>query len=127
MPSTIATNVRGVLATALSGVTASVYAEPPESVIPPACILVPGSPYLESQMISNVSVRLKINLTVTACVAYYSNAGALDNLEKLLLAIYAVIPTGYEVGSVSQPTIQQVGATNLLVSDISISTVYTQT
>jgi len=123
----ISTNVRGVLATALAGVSASVYAQPPQTVIPPACILVPDEPYLESEMLTSTSVRLKINLVITACVAYYDNAASLDNLELLLLAIYAVIPQGYEIGNVSRPTPMQVGSTNLLVADISISTIYTQT
>lgn len=125
-PTTISTNVRDALATALSGVAASVYSEPPETVIPPACIIVPDQPYLESEFIGNASVRVKINFVVTAAVAYYSNAGALDNLEQLIIAIMAVIPTNYTVGTVSRPNITQVGATNLLVADIEISTNYTQ-
>ena len=47
-PTSIATNVRGTLATALAGVVASVYSSPPEAVIPPACVIVPDSPYLET-------------------------------------------------------------------------------
>ena len=35
-PTTISTNVRDALATALASVAASVYSEPPETVIPPA-------------------------------------------------------------------------------------------
>jgi len=127
MPTTIAVDIRGVLATALAGVTASVYAQPPETIIPPACILVPDEPYLESQMLTSTSVRLKINLVITACVAYYNNAAALDNLELLLLSIYAVIPAGYEIGNVSRPAPITIGNASLLVADISISTIYTQT
>lgn len=125
-PTSISVNVRDALATSLSSVTASVYSEPPETVIPPACVIVPDEPYLESEFIGNASVRVKINLVVTAAVAYYSNAGALDNLEKLIIAILAVIPTNYTVGNITRPNITQVGATNLLVADISISTNYTQ-
>jgi hypothetical protein len=125
-PTSISVNVRDALATALSSVTASVYSEPPETVIPPACIIVPNEPYLESEFIGNQQVRVKINLVVTAAVAYYSNAGALDNLEKLIVAIMGVIPTNYTVGNVTRPNITQVGATNLLVSDVDISTYYTQ-
>jgi hypothetical protein len=125
-PTTIATNVRDALATSLASVAASVYSEPPETVIPPACIIVPDEPYLESEFIGNQSVRVKINFVVTAAVAYYSNAGALDNLEQLIIAIMGVIPTNYTVGNVTRPNITQVGATNLLVADISISTNYTQ-
>ena len=125
-PTTISTNVRDALATALSSVAASVYSEPPETVIPPACIIVPDQPYLESEFIGNASVRVKINFVVTAAVAYYSNAGSLDNLEQLIISIMGIIPTNYTVGNVSRPNITQVGATNLLVADIEISTNYTQ-
>ena len=127
MPATsIATNVRGTLATALAGVAASVYSTVPETVIPPACVIVPDSPYLESTLIGNGSVKVKINFVVSAAVAYNSNAGALDNLEKLIISILAAMPTGYVVGDVQRPTITSVGASNLLVADLSVSTYYTQ-
>lgn len=123
---TIATNVRGVLATALSGVVASVYSSVPEAVIPPAVVIVPDSPYLETTTIGHSAVRVKINFVVTAAVAYNSNAGALDNLEQLIISILAAMPSGYVVGDVQRPTITSVGASNLLVADLSVSTYYTQ-
>ena len=113
-PTSIAINVRGTLATALSGVVASVYSSPPEAVIPPACVIVPDSPYLETTTIGKSQVRVKINFVVTAAVAYNNTAGALDNLEQLIISIIAAMPTGYEVGDVQRPTIQSVGASNLL-------------
>jgi hypothetical protein len=125
-PTTIATNVRGTLATALSGVVASVYSSPPEAVIPPACVIVPDSPYLETTTIGKSAVRVKINFVVTAAVAYNNTAGALDNLEQLIISIISAMPTGYEVGDVQRPTIQSVGASNLLVADLAVSTYYTQ-
>lgn len=125
-PTSIATNVRGTLATALSGVVASVYSSVPEAVIPPAVVIVPDSPYLETSIIGKSQVRVKINFVVTAAVAYNSNAGALDNLEKLIISILAVMPSGYVVGDVQRPTITSVGASNLLVADLSVSTYYTQ-
>ena len=125
-PTSIATDVRGTLATALSGVVASVYSSVPEAVIPPAVVIVPDSPYLETSIIGKSQVRVKINFVVTAAVAYNSNAGALDNLEKLIISILAVMPSGYVVGDVQRPTITSVGASNLLVADLSVSTYYTQ-
>ena len=125
-PTTIATNVRATLATALAGVVASVYSSPPEAVIPPACVIVPDSPYLETTTIGKSAVRVKINFVVTAAVAYNNTAGALDNLEQLIISIIAAMPAGYEVGDVQRPTIQSVGASNLLVADLSVSTYYTQ-
>ena len=125
-PTSIAVNVRGVLATALSSVTASVYSSVPEAVIPPACVIVADSPYLETTTIGKSAVRVKINFIVSAAVAYNSNAGALDNLEKLIISILAAMPAGYVVGDVQRPTITSVGASNLLVADLSVSTYYTQ-
>ena len=122
----IATNVRGTLATALAGVAASGYSTVPETVIPPACVIVPDLPNLESTLIGSGSVKVKINFVVSAAVAYNSNAGALDNLEKLIISILAAMPTGYVVGDVQRPTITSVGASNLLVADLSVSTYYTQ-
>ena len=125
-PTSIATNVRGTLATALSGVVASVYSSVPETVIPPACVIVPDSPYLETTLIGKTNVKVKINFVITAAVSYNSNAGALDNLEQLVISILAAMPSGYVVGDVQRPTITQVGASNLLIADLSVSTYYTQ-
>ena len=125
-PTTIAVNCRGVLATALAGVAASVYSTVPEAVIPPACVIVPDAPYLETTTIGASTVRVKINFIITAVVAYNNNAGALDNLEQLMISIMQAMPTGYVVGDVQQPTIQSVGASSLLVADLAVSTYYTQ-
>lgn len=125
-PTSIKVNVRDVLATALSGVAASVYSSVPEAVIPPACMIIPGAPYLESTLISGSVTKVKINFTVTAAVAYNSNAGALDNLEQLIISILGAMPSGYVVGNVDRPAITSVGASNLLVADLDVSTYYTQ-
>jgi hypothetical protein len=120
-------DVRDPLRTALLGVAASVYSSVPEAVIPPACIILYDSPMMESTLIGKASVKVKLNFLVTAAVAYNSNSGSLDNLEKLLIEILGAIPSGYVVGDVQRPSITSVGASNLLVADLSISTYYTQT
>jgi hypothetical protein len=125
--STISANVRGTLATALATPLASVYTSVPETVIPPAVVIVPDSPYLESTTIGKNVTRVKINMTVSAAVAYNNNAGALDQLEVLIITLIGLMPVGYEVGDVSRPTIISVGASNLLSADLSVSTYYTQT
>jgi hypothetical protein len=126
-PSTILLSVRQPLATALAGVAGNVYSFVPESVIPPAVVLVPSSPYLEIETIGKSSVRCRVNMTITAAVAYNSNPASLDNIEQLIMSILAIIPAGYIVGSVERPTVTQVGASTLLVSDINVSTYYQQT
>ena len=127
MPSTISADVRGALATALGSVVATVYSYVPESIIPPAVVLVPDAPYLELEIINNSTLHIKINLTITVAVAYNSNPAALDNLEQLLISVLKVIPAGYTIGAVEKPTVTQVGPSNILVSDIRVSTYYTQT
>lgn len=125
--SSILEDVRDPLRTALLGVAASVYSSVPEAVIPPACVILYDSPAMESTLIGKAVVKVKLNFIVTAAVAYNSNAGSLDNLEKLIIEILGAIPSGYVVGDVQRPSITAVGASNLLVADLSISTYYTQT
>lgn len=122
----IQVNVRDVLATALGGVAASVYSAVPEALIPPAAVIVPGSPYMESTLIGNSLVKVKLNFVITAAVAYNNNAGALDGLEKLIISILGAMPSGYVVGDVSIPSVTSVGSSNLLVADLSVSTYYNQ-
>ena len=122
---TVQADVRAPLATALAGVAASVYESVPEAVIAPACFIIPGTPYMETRLISS-AIQLKLNFTITAAVAFNNNAGALDNLEKLALQILAAIPSGYVVGDVSRPSITTLGSSNFLTSDIDVSTYYKQ-
>ena len=118
--------VRNELATALASVGASVYGSVPEAVIPPACVIVPDAPYLESRLIGGATVNVKINFIITAAVAYNSNPGALDNLEQLVIQILGVMPNGYVVGDVQRPAITSVGASTLLTADLSVSTYFNQ-
>jgi len=118
--------VRTDLAQALESIGATVYGWVPESIIPPACVIVPSSPYLESTLISKSSVSVKINFTISAAVAYNSNPGALDNLEKLVIQILGAMPDGYVVGDVQRPTITNINTSSLLIADLSVSTYYNQ-
>ena len=127
MPSTILSDVRTPLATALSSVAGNVYSFVPESVIPPAVVVVPDSPYLELETINKSTIHSKINFTISVAVAYNSNPASLDNIEQLIMSVLAVIPTGYIVSSVERPTVTQVGASTLLIADVRVSTYYTQT
>ena len=118
--------VRNSLATALGAIGATVYGWVPEAIIPPACVIIPDSPYLESTLISKSSVSVKINFTITAAVAYNSNPGALDNLEKLVIQILGVMPNGYVVGDVQRPTITNINTSSILIADLAVSTYYNQ-
>ena len=126
MPS-ISADVRGAIKTALAGVTAIVYDTVPEAPIVPAVVIVPDSPYMELETIGRANVRVRLNYTITACVAYFSNAASLDNLEKLTISILSALSASkYELSTVERPSVTQVGTTNLLVSDIRLSVRYEQ-
>jgi len=124
---TILEQIRTPLATALSVVAGNVYGYVPETVIPPAVVVVPDSPYLEFETISKSNIRAKVNFTISVAVAYNSNPASLDNIEQLVISVLAVIPNGYIVSSVERPTVTTVGASTLLIADVRVSTYYTRT
>jgi len=120
-------DTRAALANAFSSLSANVYASVPEAPIPPAIVVVPNSPYMEVNLIGKNSVKVQVNFAITAIVASNSNAGSLDNLEKLIMGILAAMPAGYVVGNIEKPTVLEVGQSPMLVADINVSTYYTQT
>ena len=124
--STIA-DTRAALANAFSALAANVYSSVPESPIPPAIVVVPDSPYMEVVLIGKAQTKVKLNFAITAIVSSNSNAGSLDNLEKLIIGILAAMPAGYVVDNVEKPTVLEVGQSPMLVADINVSTYYTQT
>jgi len=126
--STISDDVRGAIKTVLAGVTANVYDTVPEAPIVPAVMVIPDSPYMELETIGRANVRVKLNYTISAAVAYFSNSASLDNLEKLVISILSALSASkYELSTVERPSVVQVGTTNLLVSDIRLSVRYEQT
>ena len=126
--STIQDDVRTPIKTALAGVSANVYDHVPESPQVPAVVIVPDSPYMELELIGKATTRVKLNYTISAAVAYLSNPASLDNLEKLVISILGALSASkYELSTVERPTVTQVGAVNLLVSDIRLSVRYEQT
>jgi hypothetical protein len=126
--STISGDIRGAIKTALASVSANIYDHAPEAPIVPAVVIVPDSPYMELETIGKSPVRVKLNYTITAAVAYLSNPASLDNLEKLVISILGALNAAkYELSTVERPSITTVGTTNLLVSDIRLSVRYEQT
>ena len=107
--STISGDVRGAIKTALASVSANVYDHAPEAPIVPAIVIVPDSPYMELETIGKSPVRVKLNYTITAAVAYLSNPASLDNLEKLVISILGALNASkYELSTVERPSITTV-------------------
>ena len=127
MPANSIAETRAALANAFSALSANVYPSVPESPIPPAIVVVPSTPYMEVVLIGKASTKVQLNFVISAIVASNSNAGSLDNLEKLIIGILAAMPAGYVVGVIEKPTVLEVGQSPMLVADINVSTYYTQT
>ena len=127
MPANAVSETRAALANAFSALSATCYSSVPEAPIPPAIVVVPDSPYMEVVLIGKAATKIKINFAISAIVASNSNAGSLDNLEKLIMGILAAMPAGYVVGQIEKPTVLEVGQSPMLVADINVSTYYTQT
>lgn len=118
---------RTALKDALATVSANVYSSVPEAVISPIVTVLAADPYMEINLIGRAAIKVKLNFLLKIGVSYINDAAAIDNLEQLILAVLGVIPAGYEVGDVSAPAPYDVGDGRLLMSDIFISTYYTQT
>ena len=127
MPASSIAGTRAALANTFSALEASVYQSVPESPIPPAICILPGSPYMEVVLINGATTKVRINFVINVIVASNSNAGSLDNLEKLIIGILAAMPAGYELGTIEKPTVLEVGQSPMLVADINVTTYYTQT
>lgn len=125
--STILSSVRNPLKTALAGVAANVFDAVPESPIVPFAAIVPNVPYLQPTLLGKDTVKLRLNFVLTVGVAIYDNQSALDNWEQLVISILAAIPSGYEVGDVSNPIPLNIGASEILAGEIQLATYYTQT
>jgi hypothetical protein len=82
---------------------------------------------LENVLIGKATIKVKVNLIISAIVAYNNNAGALNNLEELMIEILEEIPTNYVIGNFSRPSIITVGTGNFLTSDLDVYTYYHQT
>lgn len=126
MPANSIAETRAALSTAFAALSANVYPSVPETPIPPAIVVVPSTPYMEVVLIGKAKTQVKLNFAITAVVASNSNAGSLDNLEKLVIGILAALPAGYVVSTVDKPTVLEVGQSPMLVADINVSTYYTQ-
>ena len=119
-------DLRQTLATALedAGIDYSTSAFPPPVVIPPTVVIVPGNPWIAPITIGTPTApRVQVTFRLTCIVANLDNQGSLDQLENLIFAVLDNIPAGWEVGDVSPPSVETIGPSDLLVSDVQVTTI----
>jgi hypothetical protein len=118
--------LRQTLASALAdaNIDYSTSAFPPPVVIPPTVVIVPGNPWIAPILIGDPAApRVQVTFRLTCIVANLDNQGSLDQLEDLVFAVLTNIPAGWEVGDVSPPSVETIGPSDLLVSDVQITTI----
>jgi hypothetical protein len=116
--------LRNALAETLRVAGRVVYAYPNENITPPAIVLVPGSPYMTVGAIGGN--RIHVRFDITCIVNAADNQAALANLETLILSVTNLLSNNISLlGGWSQPTVQQIGNADMLISQINIEMVTT--
>jgi hypothetical protein len=121
-------DLREALATSLAdaNIDYSVSPFPPPIVIPPSVVIVPGSPWIVPVTLGRgASPRVQVSFRLTCVVANLDNQGSLEQLESLVFAVLDNLPQGWEVGDVSAPSVETIGPSDLLVSDVQVTTLTT--
>lgn len=117
-------SLRNSLAATLGAAGRVVYAFPNENITPPAIVLVPGSPYMTVGAIGGS--RIHVRFDITCIVNAADNQAALANLEDLILSVSDLLANNISLlGGWSQPSVQQIGNADMLISQINIEMVTT--
>jgi len=110
------TTTREDLADALKDAGYSVYSYPMNQMFAPAVVLVPASPYVGF----DTPTRRYARYNLTLMVVNNDNQAALCNMEKMIDELSELLPTFCTITEFSQPSIEEVGSTDYLISDITV-------
>ena len=115
---------RSNLAATLAAAGRVVYSYPKENITPSAIVLVPGSPYITVGAIGGA--RCHVRFDITCIVNASDNQAALANLETLIFSVTDLLANNISfLGGWSQPTVQQIGNADMLISQLNIEMVTT--
>jgi len=117
---TLAT-IRAQIATAIEQAGYKTHAAPLSTVIPPAVVIVPDEPYLEVNTLASGGLRWQVNLELIVAVAFLDNRAALAQLENIVVKVCSSLPRGTELTNVTQPSVEDVGPSQLLVARIPVA------
>lgn len=113
---------RAALAQALAAAGVSgVYTDPPSTVSPPCVIVAPDEPYLEPLSIGpSGEATVAVRFVLVCAVAHRDPAGALDQLEQLVVDVWHAVPQGTEIGDAGRPQLETVGPSELLTTAVPV-------
>lgn len=114
----VLTQLRETTAQLLATDDLQVFSAMPDRIVPPAAVVLPGTPYLEpSGTFGTFTARLSVVLIVNAKV----NATATAELDDLIEdAVVDLVNAGISVGEISEPW--QLSAQNATYLAVTIST-----
>jgi hypothetical protein len=115
---------RSTLAATLAAAGRVVYSYPNENITPPCIVLVPGSPYITVTAIGGSRCHVRFDITVIVNAA--DNQAALANIETLIFSVTDLLANNISfLSGWSQPTVQQIGNADMLISQLSVEMVTT--
>ena len=115
---------RSTLAATLAAAGRVVYSFPNENITPPCIVLVPGSPYITVTAIGGARCHVRFEITVIVNAA--DNQAALANIETLIFSVTDLLANNISfLTGWSQPTVQQIGNADMLISQLSVEMVTT--
>jgi len=115
--------LRTALATSIANPSVwSTYSFPPPQVTANSCSIVPDDPYVQptnNGSLLSLTVRFKIEMAIPL----FDNQGNLAGIETMLQALIPLIPTTYNISSISQPRVMSLPSGDLLTCDVSLETI----
>lgn len=126
MPTPAITTLRSTIATALTDNTKwQTFAYPPATVLPNSVIVGWDSPMLEMQNNQYSSISPMANLRILMTVPILDNQGNLAGLESIIQGVFSALANSsliVSVNNVSEPSVMSLASGDLLVAEMSIST-----
>ena len=112
------TEARQALVKTLGAIPVTVYGAPPETVTPPAVLVMAGDPWTKALTYEKTEVHL-----VVTCLATMSgtNAAAMERLEELTWTVRQLLQDQMLVGEALAPRIIKVGAAEVAAADLPIT------
>ena len=115
--------LRTALATSIANPSVwSTYSFPPPQVTANSCSIVPDDPYVEPTN-NNSLLSLKVRFKIEMAIPLFDNQGNLAGIETMLQALVPLIPTSYNISSISQPRVMSLPSGDLLICDVSLETI----
>lgn len=116
--------LRDNLETAItSNTNYSIYDVVPEVITTPSIMIMAADPWLEPVTMGN-NKAYRVRYILECVAASISNPGALEKLESMVATVLPLIPTSWQLISVSSPRIRTANTNDVYSVEVSVTTIY---